>query len=106
MKTTIQVATVDGPESVEAEVFGDVFAVHRDLTPTADGWTLTHMPTGMLALSGIESEFAALALAERLIALGQEFWKLPKNCHFGESAPPEVRRMMARWKTDQQLGLE
>ena len=106
MKTTIQVATVDGPESIEAEVFGDIFAVHRDLTPTADGWTLTHMPTGMMALSGIENEFAALALAERLVALGAEFWKVPKNCHFGESAPPEVRRILARWKTDQQPGLE
>jgi hypothetical protein len=106
MKTTIQIATVDGPESVEAEVFGDVFAVHRDLTPTADGWTLTHMPTGMLALSGIEHEAAALALAERLLKLGDEFWKVPKNCHFGESAPPEVRRIMHRWKNDLQLGLE
>ena len=106
MKTTIQIATVDGPESIEAEVFSDLFAVHPDLTPEAEGWTLTHMPTGMLALSGIESEFAALALAERLVALGDAFWRIPKNVHFGESAPPEVRRILARWKNDQELGLE
>lgn len=106
MKTTIQIATVDGPESIEAEVFGDLFAVHPDLTPEADGWTLTHMPTGMMALSGIETEYAALALAERLVTLGPEFWSIPKNVHFGQSAPPEVRRILARWKSDQELGLE
>ncbi len=106
MKTIIQIATVDGPESIEAEVFADLFAVHPDLTPTAEGWTLTHMPTGMLALSGIENEYAALALAERLVALGDSFWRIPKNVHFGESAPLEVRRILARWKNDQQLGLE
>ncbi|MEO8541717.1 MAG: hypothetical protein ABI577_18395 [bacterium] len=106
MKTTIQIATVDGPESVEAEVLGDLFAVHRDLTPTADRWTMTHMPTGMMALSGIENEYAAIALAERLLGLGEEFWKVPKNCHFGESAPPEVSRIMRRWKTDLEMGLD
>lgn len=106
MKTTIQIATVDGPETIEAEVFGDLFAVHRDLTPAADRWTLTHMPTGMMALSGIEKEYAALALAERLLALGEAFWRVPKNVHFGETAPPEVRRILARWKADQQPGLE
>lgn len=106
MKTIIQIATVDGPESIEAEVFGDLFAVHADLTPTADGWTLTHMPTGMLALSGIDNEYAAIALAERLVTLGEAFWRVPKNVHFGESAPPEVRRILARWKRDQELGLE
>jgi hypothetical protein len=106
VKTTIQIATVDGPETIEAEVFGDLFAVHPDLTPTADGWTLTHMPTGMMALSGIEHEYAALALAERLVTLGAAFWRVPKNVHFGESAPPEVRRILARWKLDQEFSFE
>ena len=106
MKTTIQIATVDGPETVEAEVFGELFAVHRDLTPEAEGWTLTHVPTGMMALSGIEHEYSALALAERLLKLGAQFWRIPKNVHFGESAPPEVRRILARWKNDQEPGLE
>lgn len=106
MKTTIHVATVDGSEAIEAEVIGDLFAVHRDLTPGGEFWTLTHMPTGMAGISGVESEIAAIELGNRLLALGEEFWRVPKNCHFGESAPSEVRRIIRRWQTDLQMGLE
>lgn len=39
----IEVATVQGPGTVEAEVVGELFGVHRDLTASRRGWTVTHL---------------------------------------------------------------
>jgi len=102
----IEVATLTGRETIEAEVVGELFGVHRDLTKARRWWTVTHLGTGMAAVMGITHEAAALDLARRCAELGPEFWSDPKNAHFGCSVPAAVRRIMRRWLSAQQVGLE
>lgn len=53
----------DGSIDLDAEVYGP-FAVHP--TVHHDGWTLTHVPTGIALRQGLGSRKAAIRLAESI----------------------------------------
>lgn len=97
---TIEIDARDRKASITAFVCGDL-AFHLGVGEDDDGWTMTHVPTGLAMATQIPDPKAARALVRRCLASDIDWSNSDPTAYYDLiRARPTLQKAIARYRYD------